>query len=118
MTIPGQIKKYVVATLVVAVLLMPGRAISGSVDMDHATSDAGWGLTTVVANLFYVPCKIAFALGGGVVGGVTYAVASVTADDHNAAEKVWVSSLGGDYVLTSDMVAGRQKIRFIGVSED
>ena len=34
-----------------------------------------------------------------------------------AAQKVWVSSMGGDYVLTTDQVAGRQKVKFAGETD-
>jgi hypothetical protein len=83
-------------------------------DVGRAKSDAGLGLATVVANIFYIPVKVGYAVVGGVTGGLAYAV---TAGNKDVAERVWVSSVGGDYVLTGDMVAGQQKIHFNGVTD-
>ena len=38
----------------------------------------------------------------------------VTAGNTQAANTVWRSSLGGDYVLTPQMVSGQQPINFSG----
>lgn len=83
-------------------------------DVRRAKSDAGLGLATVVANVFYIPVKVGYAVVGGVTGGLAYAV---TAGNKEVAERVWVSSVGGDYVLTGDMVAGQQKIHFSGTTD-
>lgn len=83
-------------------------------DVKRAKADAGLGLATVVANIFYIPVKVAYAAVGGITGGLAYAV---TAGNKSVAERVWVSSVGGDYVLTGDMVAGDQKINFNGVTD-
>ena len=95
------------ATILIA---SPARAD----DVRRAKSDAGLGLATVVANIFYIPVKIGYAVVGGVTGGLAYAV---TVGNKDVAERVWVSSVGGDYVLTGDMVAGQQKIHFSGTTD-
>jgi len=101
------------AALVVSATVWAAAPASAD-DVGRAKSDAGLGLATVVANIFYIPVKVAYAAVGGVTGGLAYAV---TAGNKHVAERVWVSSVGGDYVLTGDMVAGEQKIHFSGTTD-
>ena len=55
-----------------------------------------------------------YALLGGIVGGGTYLI---TAGNQQAANTVWRSSLGGDYVVTPQMLAGQQPINFSGPTD-
>ena len=73
--------------------------------------DAGWGGLTVLTNVFYMPAKLIYATVGGVTGGFVYAV---TAGDLQAAENVWVMSMGGTYVVTPRMLQGEDPIAFAG----
>ncbi len=103
----------ILATLVFSVAMLATSVVHAD-DVQRAKSDAGLGLATVVANVFYIPVKVAYAAVGGITGGLAYAV---TAGNKSVAERVWVSSVGGDYVLTGDMVAGQQKIQFSGSTD-
>jgi len=75
---------------------------------------AGYGAGALFGNLIYIPLKLTYALLGGIVGGGTYLV---TAGNTQAANTVWRSALGGDYVLTPQMVAGQQPINFSGPTQ-
>ncbi|MGO9607550.1 MAG: hypothetical protein ACLQAT_29820 [Candidatus Binataceae bacterium] len=72
---------------------------------------AGYGAAALVGNAVYIPAKLVYAVVGGLIGGGTWLV---TAGNTQAANTVWRSSLGGDYVLTPQMVAGQQPINFSG----
>jgi hypothetical protein len=72
---------------------------------------AGYGAAALFGNLLYIPAKLTYAVVGSVVGGGTYLV---TAGNTQAANAVWRSALGGDYVLTPQMIAGEQPINFSG----
>ena len=65
----------------------------------------GYGVGALFANVLYVPAKLTYAIVGGVVGGGTYLV---TAGNKQAADTVWRSAWGGDYVVTPQMLAGQQ----------
>jgi hypothetical protein len=71
----------------------------------------GVGAGTVVGNLFYMPAKLIYGIGGGIVGGAGYVL---TGGNKQVADTIWRSSLGGDYVLTPNMVAGKQPVNFSG----
>jgi hypothetical protein len=73
--------------------------------------DAGWGVATVVTNVFYMPAKVVYATIGAVTGGVAWCV---TGGDTETANKVWVPSLEGTYVVTPAMLRGEEGIQFVG----
>src|SRR5271156_337837 len=72
---------------------------------------AGYGAGALLCNVLYIPAKLTYALLGGIVGGGTYLI---TAGNQQAADTVWRSSLGGDYVVTPQMLQGQQPINFSG----
>jgi hypothetical protein len=71
---------------------------------------AAAGLSTLI----YLPLKAAFAIAGGIVGGLTYAF---TAGNENAAKSVWTTSMYGTYIITPEHLRGDKPIRFLGVPE-
>jgi hypothetical protein len=77
-------------------------------------SGAGYGVGALFCNVLYIPAKLVYALLGGIVGGGTYVL---TAGNLQAANTVWRSSLGGDYVVTPQMLAGKEPINFSGPTE-
>lgn len=97
------------AMVMVAALALPAAARAE--DKRQAGRDAGIGLATVVANIFYMPAKVGYAAVGGLTGGLTYAL---TGGNLDAAEKVWVASAGGDYVLSPNHLQGHERIQFSG----
>jgi len=71
----------------------------------------GYGVGALFVNLLYVPAKMVYAILGGIVGGGTYLI---TAGNKQAADTVWRSAWGGDYVVTPQMLAGEQPLNFSG----
>lgn len=71
----------------------------------------GVGAGTVVGNIFYVPAKVVYGVLGGITGGASYLL---TGGNTQTADTIWRSSLGGDYVLTPQMVSGQKPIHFSG----
>jgi hypothetical protein len=77
--------------------------------------EVGIGAGTAVTNLLYFPVKLTYGVLGGIAGGAGYAL---TGGNKQVADTIWRSSLGGDYVLTPDMMTGKKPIYFSGASED
>jgi hypothetical protein len=71
----------------------------------------GIGAGTVAGNVLYVPAKVVYGILGGITGGASYLL---TGGNTQTANTIWRSSLGGDYVLTPDMVEGQKPIHFSG----
>ena len=101
-----------VTTAMAAMLAMPSSAPAD--DVARAKSDAGVGLATAVANVFYIPAKLGYAVLGGVTGGLGYAL---TGGNKQVAERVWVSSFGGDYIVTRDQLRGNEELHFSGSTD-
>ncbi len=74
----------------------------------------GYGVGTAVVDVVYVPAKVVYAILGGIVGGGAYAL---TGGNEQTANTIWRSSLGGDYVVTPDMLAGKEPIHFSGPTD-
>lgn len=72
---------------------------------------AGYGAAALFGNMLYIPAKLLYAAGGGLVGGGGYLV---TGGNKQVADTIWRSSLGGDYVLTPEMIQGKKPVYFSG----
>src|SRR5205807_7746539 len=73
--------------------------------------DAGWGALTVLTNVAYMPAKLCYATLGCLTGGCALAL---TGGALQTAETVWVTSMGGTYVITPSMLQGQEPIVFTG----
>jgi Domain of unknown function (DUF4410) len=71
----------------------------------------GSGVGAVASNLLYVPAKLVYGTLGGIAGGAGYAL---TGGNIQVANTIWRSALGGDYIITPDMVTGNQPVHFSG----
>ena len=74
----------------------------------------GVGAGTVAGNILYVPAKLVYGILGGIAGGAGYAL---TGGNQQVSDTIWRSSLGGDYVLTPDMITGQKAVHFSGPTQ-
>ena len=77
-------------------------------------SSAGMQVAAGFSTLLYLPLKLAFAIGGGVVGGLAYAFSG---GNEQAAKSIWNTSLYGTYLITPDHLQGNRPIRFLGIAD-
>ena|SRR5215470_3540540 len=78
-------------------------------------SEVGWGVGTVLANVFYMPTKVVYAGLGLLTGGIGY---MLTAGRGDVANEIIYPAVKGTYVLTTDHLKGEQPIVFIGPGPD
>lgn len=78
------------------------------------TSSAGMQVAAGASTLLYFPLKAAFAICGGVVGGLAYAFSG---GNEQVAKNIWVTSVYGTYIITPDHLEGNRPIRFLGVAD-
>lgn len=110
-------------TLIFTIVLIYGSMVaapswsqSSSADTQQGTaSGAGLGAASAVATILYFPFKGAFALGGGIVGGLAYLFSGL---NEQTAKSIWIPSIYGTYVITPEHLTGERPIRFIGVAAD
>lgn len=79
-----------------------------------SASSAGMGAAAGLSTLLYLPLKAAFAIGGGLVGGLAYAFSG---GNETAAKSIWTTSMYGTYIITPEHLRGDRPIRFLGVPE-
>lgn len=108
--------KLVAAVLLLALctITMVPSAWSQEGTEGGSASSAGMQAAAGVSTLLYLPLKLAFAIGGGVVGGLAYAFSG---GNEQAAKSIWTTSLYGTYILTPDHLQGNRPIRFLGVAD-
>jgi len=98
------------AALALCVALL-APAMAQASEAGQAGRDFGVGIGTVAANILYIPAKLIYACVGGITGVLAY---GLTLGDQQVANEIWVPSLGGDYVVSSAVVEGREPIHFSG----
>ena len=102
-------------TMVPAAWSQGGTAPSSGTSTEGGTPlSAGMGAASAVFTILYFPFKAAFAIGGGIVGGLAYAFSG---GNEQAAKSIWTTSLLGDYYISPDQIEGNRPIRFLGVAE-
>lgn len=77
-------------------------------------SSAGMQAAAGLCTILYFPFKAAFAIGGGIVGGLAYAFSG---GNEQAAKSIWDTSLRGTYYISPDHLQGNRPIRFLGVAD-
>ena len=66
---------------------------------------------TVLADVVYFPAKVVFAGAGALTSGVAYVL---TLGDSSVSTNIWNASVNGTYILTPDMIEGKQPAHFVG----
>lgn len=88
--------------LAVVVLTGPAFAESdglGNPDRPGTAGKLGWGLASVGTNFFYMPVKMIYALGGGLVGLLGW---GFTGGDDNVLYGILDPAFGGTWAVTPE----------------
>lgn len=97
-------------------LVAPAWSQSSSVESQQGTaSGAGMGAASAAATILYFPFKAAFAIGGGIVGGLAYVFSGFS---EPTARSIWVPSMYGTYLITPEHLSGDRPVRFLGVATE
>lgn len=86
------------------------RKASPSWPKEAGLQAASWLLT-----LPYGAVKVAYAIGGGIVGGLAWAM---TGGNMEVGKSVWIPSMTGDYVVQPQHLTGQKPLRFLGVPSE
>lgn len=97
-----------VACLVVATVLAAARPAMAE---EGFFTKAGIGVGTALVNVLYIPAKFAYATVGGLIGGFAWLL---SLGDTDTAMGVWEPTMGGSYVVTPDMLRGKEPLEFTG----
>lgn len=106
----------IVAVTCFSLMTVPAWSQSSSNDTQQGTaSGAGMQVASALSTIVYFPFKAAFAIGGGIVGGLAYAFSG---GSEQTAKNIWVPSMYGTYVITPDHLSGDRPVRFLGVAAE
>jgi len=100
--------------LIVMLVVLFGTSPAFATDTSGRTPEgvglqaASWLLT-----IPYGAVKVAYALGGGIVGGLAWAI---TGGSTKTAEAIWVPSMTGDYLVLPQHLTGEKAIHFVGTT--
>ena len=106
----------IVAITCFSMIATPAFSQSSSTDTQQGTAyGAGMGAASAVATILYFPFKGAFAIGGGIVGGLAYVFSGFS---EQTAKNIWIPSMYGTYVITPEHLSGDRPVRFLGVAAE
>ncbi len=99
-----------------SMVTVPAWSQPSSTDTQQGTaSGAGMQAASAVATILYFPLKAAFAIGGGIVGGLAYAFSG---GSEQTAKSIWIPSMYGTYIITPEHLSGDRAVRFLGVAAE
>jgi hypothetical protein len=73
--------------------------------------EAGYGIGSALANVFYIPAKVTYAGLGLITGGLGYLLSGGRAD---VANNIIYPAVRGNYVVTPSHLKGTEPIYFVG----
>jgi len=95
----------------ILVVLCVQLATPAPVAARSAGGEAALGSVCALGNLVYGPVKMVYALFGGLVGGVAYALSG---GDGAVSMPILNASLRGDYMITPEHLTRQEDLEFIG----
>lgn len=87
------------------------RSVAAEVEDPSLLREGGFGAASALVSFVYAPVKIAYALGGLMLGGSSFLW---TWGDKSNAGTVITMALGGDYVITPEHLGGAEDVEFTG----
>ena len=101
--------KRLIVIVMLSMLAGQTVAVGAEAASDNPVAQAGYGAGSVLGTLVYAPFKTTFCILGAIGSGVTLAAAGP-----DKAGRVAAASCGGTWVITPDVVKGRQEVHFVG----
>lgn len=107
---------FIVVMTFCSLITAPAWSQYSSDDQQQGTATgAGMGAASAATTILYFPFKAAFAIGGGIVGGLAYAFSG---GSEQTAQSIWVPSMYGTYLITPEHLTGDRPVRFLGVAAE
>lgn len=97
--------------VIVIVASLGARVSSAEVEEPSLIREGALGMGAAVASFAYSPLKVAYAVGGIVLGGLSFVW---TWGDRDIAGTVMRTALAGDYVVTPEHLDGDADLEFSG----
>lgn len=106
--------QWAAAAAFLSIALVPAASLAAN-DAGSMAKGIGIGTASALSSLIYGPCKILYATGGVVVGGLSWAFSG---GDAEVAKTVMTPAIYGDYVVSPAVLTGEEKLEWYGRSPD
>jgi len=110
-----QLLKGLALTLFVSIIAAPLYAQTADpnqpAQQESVGEEAGYGIGSALANVFYIPAKVTYAGLGLITGGLGYLFSGGRAD---VANNIIYPAVRGNYVVTPNHLKGTEPIYFVG----
>jgi len=93
--------------LLLALILVSSSAPSWA-DSSSTAAEVGSSAGSALGTLVYAPLKVTFCILGGIASGFTAIASPPTAG------KVAMASCGGAWIVTPNVIRGRETLKFVG----
>jgi hypothetical protein len=112
----GSKRNLVIGAVVGLLIAWTGNPVIAA-EPSGASPEGAAGLQAVswLVTIPYGAVKVAYALGGGIVGGLTWAMSG---GNTAAAKAVWIPSMTGDYIVQPQNLTGEKPLHFVGESSE
>jgi len=105
-----------VALLVLVFVIATSPGLAQAQQQDEATwENGGLGAASAICSLVYGPVKVATAVLGLVIGGLSY---PLSGGDGEVTMRIINTSVRGDYVVTPSHLRGERPLEFWGRAPD
>lgn len=94
-----------------AAVVIVALAASPAAAQESNRNEGLFGAGSVLASLVYGPAKLAYAVGGSLVGGLAW---MFSGGDHETMQPIMDAALRGDYVITPEHLRGERRVEFVG----
>ena len=108
-------RNLVIGAALGLLIALTGNPAIAADTSDTSPEGAALQAASWVATIPYGAVKVAYALGGGIVGGLAW---MVTGGDTAVAKAVWIPSMTGDYIVLPQNLTGEKSLLFMGGSSD
>jgi hypothetical protein len=96
-------------------LVVTGHPVQAADIPEASPQGAGLQAASWVLTIPYGAVKAAYALSGGIVGGLAWAV---TGGGMEAGKAIWIPSMTGDYIVQPQHLTQEKTLHFVGRSSE
>ncbi|MBI3357283.1 MAG: hypothetical protein HY038_11035 [Nitrospirae bacterium] len=104
-------RNCVIGTTVGFLIVLAGNRAFAAEPSETSPGGVALEATSWLLTIPYGAVEAAYALGGGVVGCLAWAV---TGGNTEVAEAVWIPSMTGDYIVRPENLSGEKPLHFFG----
>lgn len=100
-----------IGAIVALLMILAGNPATAAERSETSPGGVALEATSWLLTIPYGAVKVAYALGGGIVGCLAWAV---TGANTEVAESVWIPSMTGDYIVRPENLSGEKPLHFVG----